>query len=89
MEQILTATQTTGGAFKAPGWVTVFELVGYVSGTWKIQVRGSDGTWYDVASATFTGDDLLYVRTLPLREYRITGGAAGPTAYAGEWLGES
>ena len=87
MEEILTATQTIGDAFQAPGWSTVIELVGYTSGTWQVEIHGSDGNWYNVDSATITKDDVLYLRTIPLREYRIAGGDAGAQAYAGEWRG--
>ena len=85
--QILTSTQTTGDAFQAPGWSTVIELTGYTGGAWQLQILAANGVWYAVDKAIITRDDLLFLRTIYGREYRLTGGVAGAEAFAIESLG--
>ena len=61
--QILTSTQTTGDAFRAPGWSTVIELTGYTGGAWQLQLLAANGVWYDIDTVRIIKDDLfLYER---------------------------
>ena len=89
MPQVLASTQTTSDEFVAPSWAMAVELTGHAGGTWRLQCEGLDGTWYDVDGVEFTQTDQWYVRTIPGRTYRLTGGSAGAEAWAGRWRGNA
>ena len=89
MEQILAAAQTTSGEFPAPTSLMAVELTGHAGGTWTLQVEGLDDVWYDVADIEFTDNGIFFVRTIPGRNYRLTGGTAGAQAWAGRWKGDA
>ena len=89
MEQILEAAQTTSSEWVAPTSQAVIELTAHAGGTWTFQYQGLDGIWYAVDGISFTQSDIFFVRTIPGRAYRLTGGTAGAQAWVGRWKGDA
>ena len=89
MEQILASTQSTSSEWEAPGFQAMVELIAHAGGTWTLQVKGLDDVWYDVADIEFTDNGAFFVRTIPGRSYRLTGGTAGAQAWMGRWKGDA
>ena len=81
MQQVLTATQTTGDAFgMAGGWQLVM-VEPHQGGVWALQSQSPNGVWIDT-DITFSARGEKAVLTTPSHAYRFHGGTVGAKAYA-------